>query len=68
LLTEAAVNGGRDDGRLCQRRSLSTEVAMGWKDNDAMASMAMVSLANGGGSDLGLLANLKQTSKVNELA
>jgi hypothetical protein len=50
---EAAVNCGPGNGGLCQWWSLLTEAVVGWKDNDAMASGTMASLADGGGSDGG---------------
>jgi hypothetical protein len=53
LLTEAAVDGGHGNGGLCQRWSPSTETAVGWRDNDAMASTAMASLADGGSGNGG---------------
>jgi hypothetical protein len=53
LSTEAAVNGGRSNEGLCRRRSSLTDVAVGWRDDDAMALVTMVSLANGGGGDGG---------------
>jgi hypothetical protein len=51
LLTEVVVDGGCRDGGLCQWRLSSTEAAVGWRDNDAMASAAMVSSADGGSND-----------------
>ncbi len=53
LLTEVVVDGSCGDGGLCQRSLLSMEAVMGWKDNDAMASTAMASLADRGGSNGG---------------
>jgi hypothetical protein len=50
---EAAVDGVCGNGGLHQLWSLSTEVVVGWRDNDAMPLAAMASLANGGGGDGG---------------
>jgi hypothetical protein len=50
---EAAVNGNHVNGCLCQWQSLLTEAAVGWMDNDAMASSTMVFLADGGSSNGG---------------
>jgi hypothetical protein len=36
-----------------QWQLLSTEAAVGWRDNDATALLTMASLADGGGSDGG---------------
>jgi hypothetical protein len=44
---ETAVDGNRGNGGLCQRRSLLTE-AVGWRNDDAMASLTMEFLANSG--------------------
>jgi hypothetical protein len=49
---EAAVDGGHSDGGLYQWRS-SLKAAVGWRDDDALASTVMASLANGGGSNGG---------------
>ncbi len=49
---EAAVNDGHSNG-LCQQWLSLTEAAVGWRDNDAMASVAMASLADGGGGNGG---------------
>jgi hypothetical protein len=62
LLTEAAVNGGHGNGGLCQRQSSLAEAAVEWRDNDAMASVAIASLANGGASHGGHLCQLSSGS------
>ncbi len=48
---EAAVDGGRGDDGLRRRWLSLTKSAVGWRDDDAMASATMASLANGGGGD-----------------
>jgi hypothetical protein len=53
LWSEAAVDGDRGNGGLCLRRSLSTEAALGWRDNDAKALSTMASLADDGGGNCG---------------
>ncbi len=53
LSREVAVNGNRGNGGLYRQRSLSMEATVGWRDNDAIASSTMVSLADGGGSNGG---------------
>jgi hypothetical protein len=50
---EAAVDGNRRNGGLCQRWSLLTEAAVGWRDDDPMALSTMASLADGGSGDGG---------------
>ncbi len=51
MLIKAAVDGGHGDGGPCQWPLLLTEAAVGWRDNDAMASGAIASLTNGGGGN-----------------
>ncbi len=48
---DAVVDGGHGNGGLCQQWLLSMEAAVGWRDDDAIASAAMASLADGGGSN-----------------
>jgi hypothetical protein len=48
---EAVVNGGHGNGGLCQQQSLSTKAVVGWRGNDAMASVSMASSADGGGGN-----------------
>jgi hypothetical protein len=55
---EVAVHGGRGNGGLHHQRLSSTEAAMGWRDNDAMALAVMASLADGGGGDGGCCCQL----------
>jgi hypothetical protein len=58
LLMEAAVNGSHGNGVHCSWRSLSTEAAVGWRDNDAMALAIMASLTDGGSGDGGCHSEL----------
>jgi hypothetical protein len=53
LSTKAAVDGGSGNDGLCHQRLPLMEAAVGWKDDDAMASVMMASLANGGGGNGG---------------
>ncbi len=53
LLMEAAIDGGQGDGGLRQLRSSSTEAAVGWRDDDTIASAVMVSTADGGSGNGG---------------
>ncbi len=46
---EAAVDGGPSNSGLCGQWLLSTDAAVGWRDNDTMALAIMVSLVDGGG-------------------
>jgi hypothetical protein len=46
---EAAVNDRCGNVGLCQWRSLSTEAAVGCREDDEIAFAVMASLANGGG-------------------
>ncbi len=48
---EAAVDGIRSDGGLRQWWLSSMEAAVGWRDNDAMALVAMAPSADGEGSN-----------------
>jgi hypothetical protein len=50
---EAVVGGNRSNGGLPQWWSSLTEAALGWRDDDAMASSTMASLANGSNNDGG---------------
>jgi hypothetical protein len=52
-LTEAAVNGNRGNGGLCQQRSLSMVARVEWRDDDAMALLTMASSADGGSGNGG---------------
>ncbi len=56
------VDGIRDDGGLHQWQLLSTEAAVGWRDDDAMALAVMVSSADGGGGNGGHLGQLFSSS------
>jgi hypothetical protein len=50
---DVAVDGVHGNGGLRQWWSSSTEAAVGWRGDDAMASLAMASLADGGGGNGG---------------
>ncbi len=58
LLTEAAVDGGLGNGGLCPQQSSSMEAMVVWRDNEAIASEAMASLANGVSGNGGRLCQL----------
>ncbi len=51
---EAVVDGSHGDGGLCRRGPSLTEAMLGWRrDDGAMASAVMVSLADGGSANGG---------------